>query len=38
VYGSGLETMGARRVRVVAAFATSRPPPGADTVRCEARP
>ncbi len=38
VYGSGLETMGARRVRVVAVFATSRPSPGADTVRCEARP
>ena len=43
VYGSGLETMGARRVRVVAAFATSGPTPsppspGADTVRCEARP
>ena len=41
VYGSGLETVGARRVRVVAAFATSGPAPpspGADTVRCEARP
>ena len=41
VVGGGLETVGARRVRVEAAFATPAPPPprsGADTVRCEARP
>lgn len=41
VDGGGLETVGARRVRVEAAFATPAPPPspqGADTVRCEARP
>jgi hypothetical protein len=40
VDGGGLETVGARRVRVEAAFTTPSPPParsGADTVRCEAR-